>query len=94
MHSVKEKIHSLRGCTVYIYISFFRSLSSDEYCKKMQGAQNLTEAMEYFKEVKKRSQGKILEKINAAAPYNFFLTSVTDSKQTHSEPLSLQMFGN
>lgn len=60
----------------------------------MQGAQNLTEAMEYFKEVKKRSQGKILQKINAAAPYNFFLTSVTDSKQTHTEPLSLQMFGN
>lgn len=59
----------------------------------MEQAQNLSEAMSYVQEAKKRSKGNICEKHKAAAPYYFFLTSVTDSIKTHSEPLSLQMFG-
>lgn len=60
----------------------------------MEQARNMSEAMVYFQEVKKRSKGNICEKHKAAAPYYFFLTSVTDSTKTHSEPLSLQLFGN
>ncbi|XP_052860694.1 probable tyrosyl-DNA phosphodiesterase [Anopheles cruzii] len=33
--------------------------------------------------------GRMAEKLAAAAPYNFFLTTITDSKPTHSEPLSV-----
>lgn len=59
----------------------------------MQESRNMGEAMKYMHEAKKRSQGKICEKLKAASPYNFFLTSITDSKKTHTEPLSLLMHG-
>ncbi|XP_046686280.1 probable tyrosyl-DNA phosphodiesterase [Homalodisca vitripennis] len=68
------------------------ALSSEEHRNRMQQARNMDEAMKYFQDVKKRSQGNICEKHKAAAPYYFFLTSVTDSRQTHKEPLSIQMF--
>lgn len=38
-------------------------------------------------------KGKMLEKLNKAAPYNFFLTAITDSKPTHEEPLTITMQG-
>ncbi|XP_058067233.1 probable tyrosyl-DNA phosphodiesterase [Anopheles bellator] len=41
----------------------------------------------YFPVVAPR--GHMAQKLAAAAPYNFFLTTITDSKPTHSEPLSV-----
>ncbi|XP_054269494.1 probable tyrosyl-DNA phosphodiesterase isoform X2 [Macrosteles quadrilineatus] len=66
-------------------------VSSEEHRRRMQESRNIGEAMKYIHEAKKRSQGKICEKLKAASPYNFFLTSITDSKKTHTEPLSLLM---
>lgn len=54
---------------------------------------NSKEAQVYFEKVKSKSKGKILDKHKAAAPYYFFLTSIAASKPTHSESLSLQLFG-
>lgn len=34
-------------------------------------------------------KGQMLEKLKQSAPYNFFLTTVTASKVTHSDPLSI-----
>lgn len=34
-------------------------------------------------------KGRISEKLKKAAPYNIFLTTVTDSPNTHSDPLSV-----
>lgn len=34
-------------------------------------------------------KGKMAEKLAAAKPYNYFLTCITSSPQTHSEPLSI-----
>ena len=36
-------------------------------------------------------KGKMAEKLKKAAPYNFFLTTVKDSKDTHGDPLSITM---
>ncbi|XP_034238223.1 probable tyrosyl-DNA phosphodiesterase isoform X2 [Thrips palmi] len=36
-----------------------------------------------------KHHGDVQAKLDAAAPYNFFLTSITDSPQTHSEPLTI-----
>ncbi|XP_050094174.1 probable tyrosyl-DNA phosphodiesterase isoform X2 [Anopheles aquasalis] len=41
----------------------------------------------YFPVVAPR--GRMAQKLAAAEPYNFFLTTITDSKPTHSEPLSV-----
>ncbi|XP_049547524.1 probable tyrosyl-DNA phosphodiesterase [Anopheles darlingi] len=41
----------------------------------------------YFPVVAPR--GQMAQKLAAAEPYNFFLTTITDSKPTHSEPLSV-----
>uniref|UniRef100_A0A182MYE1 Mitochondrial genome maintenance exonuclease 1 n=1 Tax=Anopheles dirus TaxID=7168 RepID=A0A182MYE1_9DIPT len=41
----------------------------------------------YFPVVAPR--GRMAQKLAAAAPYNYFLTTITDSKPTHTEPLSL-----
>ncbi|XP_035784151.1 probable tyrosyl-DNA phosphodiesterase [Anopheles albimanus] len=41
----------------------------------------------YFPVVAPR--GRMAQKLAAAEPYNFFLTTITDSKPTHSEPLSI-----
>uniref|UniRef100_A0A182QUU8 Mitochondrial genome maintenance exonuclease 1 n=1 Tax=Anopheles farauti TaxID=69004 RepID=A0A182QUU8_9DIPT len=41
----------------------------------------------YFPVVAPR--GRMAEKLASAAPYNFFLTTITDSKPTHTEPLSI-----
>lgn len=38
-------------------------------------------------------KGQMQKKLEQAAPYNFFLTTVTDSKQTHQEPLSITFLG-
>lgn len=37
--------------------------------------------------------GQMAAKLAAAAPYNFFLTTITDSKLTHKEPLSITLQG-
>ena len=42
---------------------------------------------EYFSVVAEK--GKMAEKLRKAAPYNFFLTTVTESPVTHNEPLSV-----
>ncbi|XP_055601148.1 probable tyrosyl-DNA phosphodiesterase [Uranotaenia lowii] len=34
-------------------------------------------------------KGQMAKKLAAAAPYNFFLTTITDAKVTHTEPLSI-----
>ncbi|XP_058838346.1 probable tyrosyl-DNA phosphodiesterase isoform X2 [Topomyia yanbarensis] len=34
-------------------------------------------------------RGQMAKKLEAAAPYNFFLTTITDAKVTHEEPLSI-----
>ncbi|XP_075154610.1 tyrosyl-DNA phosphodiesterase glaikit [Haematobia irritans] len=34
-------------------------------------------------------KGMMAKKLESAAPYNFFLTAITDSKPTHTEPLSI-----
>ncbi|XP_050094176.1 probable tyrosyl-DNA phosphodiesterase isoform X4 [Anopheles aquasalis] len=34
-------------------------------------------------------KGRMAQKLAAAEPYNFFLTTITDSEPTHSEPLSV-----
>lgn len=39
-------------------------------------------------------KGQMSKKLEAAAPYNFFLTAITDSKRTHAEPLTITMQGN
>uniref|UniRef100_A0A1B0DJS2 PBZ-type domain-containing protein n=1 Tax=Phlebotomus papatasi TaxID=29031 RepID=A0A1B0DJS2_PHLPP len=36
-------------------------------------------------------KGKMAEKLKAAAPYNFFLTTITDSPNTHTESLSITL---
>ncbi|XP_073834571.1 tyrosyl-DNA phosphodiesterase glaikit isoform X1 [Musca autumnalis] len=36
-------------------------------------------------------KGQMLRKLEAASPYNFFLTAITDSKATHNEPLTITM---
>ncbi|XP_049289513.1 probable tyrosyl-DNA phosphodiesterase isoform X2 [Anopheles funestus] len=41
----------------------------------------------YFPVVAPR--GRMAQKLAMAAPYNFFLTTITDSKPTHTEPLSI-----
>lgn len=38
-------------------------------------------------------RGEMAAKLLAAAPYNFFLTTITASKATHSEPLSITFQG-
>lgn len=38
-------------------------------------------------------KGQMAKKLEAAAPYNFFLTAITDSKLTHHEPLTITMQG-
>lgn len=38
-------------------------------------------------------KGQMQKKLDEAAPYNFFLTTITDSKQTHKEPLSITFQG-
>lgn len=38
-------------------------------------------------------RGQMAAKLKAAAPYNFFLTTITASKATHSEPLSITFQG-
>lgn len=42
---------------------------------------------DYIKVVNQK--GKMAEKLAAAKPYNYFLTCITSSPQTHSEPLSI-----
>lgn len=37
--------------------------------------------------------GQMQKKLDQAAPYNFFLTTITDSKPTHQEPLSITFQG-
>lgn len=39
-------------------------------------------------------KGQMQRKLDRAAPYNFFLTTITDSKPTHCEPLSITFQGN
>lgn len=39
-------------------------------------------------------KGNMAKKLEAAAPYNFFLTTITASKPTHNEPLSITFQGN
>ncbi|CAD7091212.1 unnamed protein product [Hermetia illucens] len=36
-------------------------------------------------------KGQMAKKLEKAAPYNFFLTTITDSKPTHNEPLSITL---
>ncbi|XP_013100398.2 probable tyrosyl-DNA phosphodiesterase [Stomoxys calcitrans] len=36
-------------------------------------------------------KGQMSKKLEAASPYNFFLTAITDSKRTHSEPLTITL---
>lgn len=38
-------------------------------------------------------KGKMAQKLEAAAPYNFFLTAITDAKPTHNESLTVTMQG-
>lgn len=38
-------------------------------------------------------KGEMAAKLAAAAPYNFFLTTITAAKQTHREPLSITFQG-
>lgn len=38
-------------------------------------------------------KGQMQKKLDRAAPYNLFLTTITDSKQTHREPLSITFQG-
>lgn len=40
-----------------------------------------------------RPKGEMADKLANAAPYNFFLTTVTDSEPTHNEPLSVTFQG-
>lgn len=41
-----------------------------------------------------KHHGDVQAKLDAAAPYNFFLTSITDAPQTHSEPLTITFTGD
>lgn len=36
-------------------------------------------------------KGGMARKLEQAAPYNIFLTSITDTKETHEEPLTVTM---
>lgn len=38
-------------------------------------------------------KGEMKAKLEAAAPYNFFLTAITDSKETHKEALTITFQG-
>lgn len=57
---------------------------SDEIEKKRALARNVHE---YFDVV--APKGEMAKKLEKAGPYNFFLTTITASKPTHSEPLSV-----
>lgn len=46
---------------------------------------------DYFKVV--APKGEMADKLAKAAPYNFFLTTIADSKPTHFEPLSITFLG-
>uniref|UniRef100_A0A1B6DYN1 Tyrosyl-DNA phosphodiesterase n=1 Tax=Clastoptera arizonana TaxID=38151 RepID=A0A1B6DYN1_9HEMI len=59
---------------------------------RINSMSNSKVALAYFEKVKSKSKGKIVDKLKAAAPYNFFLTSIAASKPTHTEQLSLQLF--
>lgn len=48
----------------------------------------LEEAMKKYLPVR-LPRGKMAEKLKNAAPYNFFLTTVTSAPETHSDPLSI-----
>lgn len=41
-----------------------------------------------------RPKGEMANKLTKSAPYNFFLTTVTDSEPTHDEPLSVTFQGS
>lgn len=67
------------------------SKSSDNSCNQSSSSRELNEAKvdihNFIKVV--APKGKMKEKLAAAAPFNFFLTTITSSKPTHEEPLSL-----
>lgn len=39
-------------------------------------------------------KGQMAAKLEAAAPYNYFLTAITSSPATHKEPLTVTLQGN
>ncbi|XP_073999862.1 tyrosyl-DNA phosphodiesterase glaikit isoform X1 [Rhodnius prolixus] len=58
-------------------------------CKVYATSKNEAQAQGYRVVVLDRVKNPILNKLMAAAPYNFFLTTISDSPQTHNEMLSL-----
>lgn len=54
----------------------------------LEKKQEMNVDLEKFFPVKPQ-RGKMAERLKDAAPYNFFLTTVTAAKETHSEPLSI-----
>lgn len=66
-----------------------RQASDDSnLAKKQKIARNIRDYIPVVVE-----KGKMAKKLEAAAPYNFFLTAITDSKPTHNEPLTVTMQG-
>ncbi|XP_017103766.2 probable tyrosyl-DNA phosphodiesterase [Drosophila bipectinata] len=62
------------------------SQDSSRLAKKQKLAKNIKDYIPVVIE-----KGGMAKKLEQAAPYNMFLTAITDSKPTHSEPLSVTL---
>lgn len=63
-------------------------MDNSELSKKVKITKNVKDYIPVVLE-----KGHAAEKLERAAPYNFFLTAITDSKLTHHEPLTITLLG-
>lgn len=73
---------------VFIYFALGGLAVSEAQKKKNQAALDKERVV-----VMDRVKNSIVSKLEAASPYNLFLTTVTGSKMTHHEKLSLSFIG-
>lgn len=75
------------SCSSSTTSSFIASTQdSSRLAKKQKLAKNIKDYIPVVIE-----KGGMAKKLERAAPYNLFLTAITDSKPTHSEPLSVTL---
>uniref|UniRef100_A0A1B0FC16 PBZ-type domain-containing protein n=1 Tax=Glossina morsitans morsitans TaxID=37546 RepID=A0A1B0FC16_GLOMM len=70
------------------------STSATAACAKPSSESNVSKKQKMMHNIKDYipvivEKGQMAKKLEAAAPYNVFLTAITDSKLTHHEPLSV-----
>lgn len=74
------------------------STSATAACPKPSSESNVSKKQKMMHNIKDYipvivEKGQMAKKLEAAAPYNVFLTAITDSKLTHHEPLSVTFQG-